>query len=307
MKSEYIFKNKLGQGTYGEVYLGDVKTDSFILTNVAIKKIKIKKTSQDTGEDIDMVKRELEILSKLQHSMYTVRYYLAETRVENGNVYLYIVMEKLNEWRMSIPYLTLNKIKTLFINLLQGLIFIHSKGVVHADIKIENILEYDGTLIYTDFGLSCFEPKCDDFSGTIKYMDPALYITYQGMLDINYEKEKISYDSDIYSLGCVFYYIMMNEDYYDLKDAADTHEEYFELYTRKINKLEKRYLGSDNFVKKMKLDKYYTIITMINIIKEMVYPISIMGNNESLNKVKRSAKCLLEDLVRNEYGYSKYC
>ena len=161
-------------------------------------------------------------------------------------------MEKLNEWKNSIPYLTLSKIKTLFINLLQGLIFIHSKGVVHADIKIENILEYDGRLIYTDFGLSCFEPKCDEFSGTIKYMDPALYITYQGMLDINYEKEKISYDSDVYSLGCVFYYIMMNEDYYDLKDAADTYEEYFELYTRKINKLEKRYLGGDNFVKKMK-------------------------------------------------------
>jgi len=329
MKTEYFLKNKLGQGTYGEVFLGDVKTNSFFLNDVAIKRIKIKKSNQDTGEDIENVKRELDILSKVQNSSYTVKYYLAETRIEYDNVYLYIVMEKLNEWVSQIPYFSLRKIKSLFINLLNGLSFIHSKGIVHGDIKLENILEKNNILVYSDFGLSCFEPKCDELAGTIKYMDPALYITYEGMLDIKYEKEKMSYDSDIYSLGCVFYYMLMNEDYFDLVDPCDTYDEYFDLYNRRINNLEKKYrfhiydkseqtieapLGSNRTIdapsgSEMKfpnrasklfrndLDKYYNIVTILNIVKEMLYPISIIDNTNPYNRIKPTAKQLSDKLV----------
>jgi serine/threonine protein kinase len=71
----------------------------------------------------------------------------------------------------------------------KGLEILHSKGILHSDLKPQNILFKYGkngknenkfenmTFKISDFGLSCFiinkEPSCNNkFGGTISYMDP---------------------------------------------------------------------------------------------------------------------------------------
>ncbi len=56
--------------------------------------------------------------------------------------------------------------------------FIHSKRVVHGDIKIENVLlTNDHTIKLADFGMAAFEGLPGSYFGTMQYMAPEVLAT----------------------------------------------------------------------------------------------------------------------------------
>lgn len=90
--------------------------------------------------------------------------------------------------------------------LLSGLDFLHSNKITHRDIKLDNIIinpnSYSIKII--DFGLSCYGYPCKNIVGTSGFFAPEMvYNTH-------------SYNSlcDIWSLGCVLYYLVCK--YYPL-------------------------------------------------------------------------------------------
>ncbi|KAG7100229.1 hypothetical protein E1B28_002003 [Marasmius oreades] len=82
---------------------------------------------------------------------------------------------------------------------IQGIEFLHSQGVVHGDIKGANILiddKFHPRL--TDFGLTVFqdvEHNTTDFGGTLRWMAPELFFGEKA----NHR----TFASDIYAFGCV--------------------------------------------------------------------------------------------------------
>jgi len=95
----------------------------------------------------------------------------------------------------------------LFLQILEGLKYIHDKGYAHRDLKPENILLFDeNTLKITDFGLA---KKVDENTrtntfkngGTEMYMAPEVF---------RFEKSNTEtrQKSDIYALGVVFFEIL---------------------------------------------------------------------------------------------------
>jgi serine/threonine protein kinase len=92
--------------------------------------------------------------------------------------------------------------KKLFLQLMQGVDYLHSKNIFHRDIKLENVIIDDKMNIkIIDFGFSCISAKSkllNFFCGTPSYMPP----------EIIQKKEYIGPYVDIWSSGILLYTLL---------------------------------------------------------------------------------------------------
>lgn len=101
--------------------------------------------------------------------------------------------------------------KKYTLDLLHGLSTVHSKRIVHADIKPKNILvSAKDEALLADFGSAYFLEKGGRVKGTPAYFAPELFlaIAYNRRRDLeNFENVKASIGTphDVYSLGLVLY------------------------------------------------------------------------------------------------------
>ena len=94
-----------------------------------------------------------------------------------------------------------------FLQIAQGLEAIHKNGIIHRDIKAENILfRQDGSLAIIDFGIAETISRSKQLinasltQGTPHYMSPE-----------QASGRSMDERSDIYSLGCIFYELLSGE------------------------------------------------------------------------------------------------
>lgn len=109
--------------------------------------------------------------------------------------------------------------------ILQALEFIHEKGYAHRDIKPENILYCDDGCKLIDFEFCEPIPECGHYSnihGTFEFMAP----------EVTYRKCRL--ESDIWSLGIVYYECIHNELPYFPKDYDKSN--YHQLFEQIRNK-----------------------------------------------------------------------
>ncbi|KAM3064636.1 hypothetical protein ACMFMG_007577 [Clarireedia jacksonii] len=81
-----------------------------------------------------------------------------------------------------------------------GLDFIHKQTIRHKDIKPQNILIHQGSVVYTDFGIA-LDGSQDDQTTTV---GTALSLTYRYCAPEVAKSMQRNRKSDIFSLGCVY-------------------------------------------------------------------------------------------------------
>ena len=208
----YEVTGTLGMGGMGVVYLGK--------HNTLNRQVAIKVLLENLTHNPQIRKRfvqEAELMDTLQHSNI-VRLYDFTTDPRLCLIMEYVdgrgLDRMIGEEVGPIPY---EKALPLFVQILEGIGYAHSKGIIHRDIKPSNILvSKDGIVKITDLGIAKIAgqkgmTKTGTKIGTLYYMSPE---QVQG--------EEADLRSDIYALGMTLYEMLAGRLPFD--EGGDTSE-----------------------------------------------------------------------------------
>uniref|UniRef100_A0A8D2AXA4 Dual specificity protein kinase TTK n=1 Tax=Sciurus vulgaris TaxID=55149 RepID=A0A8D2AXA4_SCIVU len=203
----YSILKQIGSGGSSKVYqvLNEKKQI------YAIKYVNLEEADNQT---IDSYRNEIAYLNKLQqHSDKIIRLY----DYEITDQYIYMVMEcgniDLNSWLKKKKSINPWERKSYWKNMLEAVHTIHQHGIVHSDLKPANFLIVDGMLKLIDFGIANqMQPDTtsivkDSQVGTVNYMPPEAIKDMSSSRENGKSKSKISPKSDVWSLGCILYYM----------------------------------------------------------------------------------------------------
>lgn len=187
----YEIKRKLGQGATGVVYQ---VWDSYIKRHVAVKVSERKSNRFMT---------EAQSAGRLKHPNI-----VSIHDVNLDGDFCYITMEyvegpTLVEFCRPDNLLSLRRVVEIVLNVCNALDYAHGSGVIHRDIKPSNImLDNEGNAKITDFGTAQVAERTMPFGifGTPGYMSPE-----------QLKDETLTKRSDIFSLGCVLYELLLGK------------------------------------------------------------------------------------------------
>jgi protein-serine/threonine kinase len=162
----YILGQTLGEGEFGKVKMG-WKRDSSV--EVAIKLIRRETLGGNTNR-LQKIYREIQILRGLDHPNIVRLHEMVETERHIGIILEYASGGELFDYILNHRYLKDGPARKLFSQLISGVGYLHRKGIVHRDLKLENLLlDRNKNIIITDFGFAnTFEPD-DELGEEIEY------------------------------------------------------------------------------------------------------------------------------------------
>ena len=194
LDNRYEILERIGTGGMAVVYKAKCHRLNRL---VAVKILK-----SDLAQDEDFRRRfnaESQAVAQLSHPNIVSVY-----DVSRGGDIEYIVMELIDgitlkqymekrgqlNWRESLHFVT---------QIMRGLSHAHSRGIVHRDIKPQNVMVLrDGSVKVADFGIACLENAAQTLTqealGSVHYISPE-----------QARGDRIDARSDIYSAGVVLY------------------------------------------------------------------------------------------------------
>eukprot|EP01102_Stenamoeba_stenopodia_P002402 TRINITY_DN12221_c0_g1_i1.p1 TRINITY_DN12221_c0_g1~~TRINITY_DN12221_c0_g1_i1.p1 ORF type:complete len:853 (-),score=167.69 TRINITY_DN12221_c0_g1_i1:79-2637(-) len=185
---QYQLGEMLGKGAFGTVYRGlNIETGAF----VAIKQITTRGLPKG---QLGSIMSELQLLKELKHPNIVQYIALIETREHVNFVLEYIEGGSLEALLKKFGRMPETLIVRYTQQILSGLQYLHSRNVIHRDIKCGNILiTKDGTVKLADFGIATklSSDAGPDAAGSPYWMAPEI-IELRGACTA----------SDIWSLGC---------------------------------------------------------------------------------------------------------
>ncbi|KAH7034717.1 uncharacterized protein B0I36DRAFT_346612 [Microdochium trichocladiopsis] len=154
---DYYLGNTIGEGEFGKVKLG-WKQDGGV--QVAIKLIR-RDTVGNNPSRLAKIYREIAILRDISHPNIVRLHEMSETERHIGIVLEYASGGELFDYILNHRYLKDNPARRLFAQLVSGVGYLHKKGIVHRDLKLENLLlDRNRNIIITDFGFAnTFDPN----------------------------------------------------------------------------------------------------------------------------------------------------
>ena len=164
--------------------------------------VAIKILKSDLADNADFRRRfhdESQAVAQLSHanivSVYDVstnpdREYIVMELIDGITLKQYMERRGRMDWRESLHFIT---------QIMRGLSHAHSRGIIHRDIKPQNIMVLrDGSVKVADFGIACLanqgQTLTQEALGSVHYISPE-----------QARGDRIDARSDIYSAGVVLY------------------------------------------------------------------------------------------------------
>lgn len=231
VSGRYAALRKVGDGGMGEAWLAE---DRLLTRQVVLKRVH---PGGKTGQDAARLRGQL--LSEAKRACSIKSPYVAQVYdVLEGEDELLLVIEFIEGGSLRPVVgkpMPLKRFVKLALQLAEALQAIHAAGVLHCDIKPENILlDRDETVKVVDFGLARV-PTCGDYTGeTLSLEDLANTVCgTPGYIPPEVLKQEGSSErSDVFSLGTVFYELLTGSNPFVADTIAETIDRTFHLELR---------------------------------------------------------------------------
>ena len=233
MASTYLLGKQIGKGGFGTVYAA---TKISTGENVAIKVIDLSsiKNPKQRERKLQEIMNEIAILLRIKNKdgckrlLCIIDYFTIKSGKTDE---VWIVTELLgNEWESG-THATRESDEsklTIIVNIVHALKFLHSLGIAHRDLKLDNFMYNSDTkeIKLLDYGMACsIQPDFDSrikecgrsIGGTPGYLCPELVQAY---LDKRYDdiNNIDRMKCDIFSLGVLIFYIIEKKPLYRRTD-----------------------------------------------------------------------------------------
>lgn len=187
----------IGNGSFGQV----LKVISISSGKIfAVKRLLYNSMSVPQLQFINSLKQEMEVLEKLKHP-HIVKFMGSEKINENYYMYTeYLPGGSLSKLLYKIGLLSEMTVRAYTRQILKGLIYLHSNGIIHRDLKSDNILlDSNGKLKLCDFGCAKkYENDINESGLAHSVKGSLLWMAPEIMRQGGYGRK-----ADIWSLGCV--------------------------------------------------------------------------------------------------------
>lgn len=116
------------------------------------------------------VHREIQILREVTHPNIVRLHEMVETEHKIGIILEYASGGELFDYILNHRYLKDGAARRLFAQLVSGVGYMHKKGIVHRDLKLENLLlDRNRNIIITDFGFANTFNPADELGDEVEY------------------------------------------------------------------------------------------------------------------------------------------
>ena len=201
----YRVLNQLGAGGMGTVYRA---YDRMTGQQVAIKRVNLGANAGNVTVCVALA-REFHLLASLRHpNIIRVSDYGFD---EQGQPYyvMTLIEDACTVYEAGKSRDLIGKV-SLILDMLQALVYLHRRNILHRDLKPDNALvDAAGQLRLVDFGLSQEGATGEEVSGTLAYMPPEALTS-----------DPVSPASDLYSVGVIAYELLTGKLPFDVRRAT---------------------------------------------------------------------------------------
>ena len=202
LRDRYRLQREIGRGGMATVYLAeDLKHR---------RPVAVKLFHPDLAENLgaQRFQREVEIAARLSHPHILT---LIDSGDSEGLLYYvmpYISGESLRVRLRRQPELAISDAVRIAADVASALSFAHGQGIVHRDVKPENIMLHEGEAMVADFGIAKAVSAAggDNLTQTGFILGTPAYMSPEQTAG-----EQIDGRSDVYSLGCVLFEMLCGE------------------------------------------------------------------------------------------------